>query len=561
MPSEEKKQVKKLQIIPLGGTGEIGKNMTVYRLGDQIIVVDAGLMFPEEEMLGVDIVIPDLTYLEENADKVFAIFLTHGHEDHIGAVPYLLRNVNAPIYASKLTLGILSAKLSEHHLEETANLNAIEPGDAIKIGDFNIETIRMGHSIPDGFGLAIHTELGTIVHTSDFKFDENPVDGKFTDVDRLKELGDAGVRVLLSDCTNVEKTGRTPSESLVGETFDRIFAKAKGRIVVAAFASNIHRMQQVFDTAVKYGRRVAVVGRSMEQNAEIAQRLGYLNIEEGAQMSQAELAEADPSKVVVITTGSQGEPLSALTRMAMDEHKRIKISSGDTVIISATPIPGNEDLVLRTINRLFKLGADVIYDAIAPIHVSGHGNQEDLKMMLSLVRPKCIVPIHGEYRHYAKYTELAESMGFSPDKIFKLEIGDVLELTKTTIRVAGQVPSGSIMVDGLGIGDVSDVVLRDRWHLSQDGVIIVTATIDHSRGKLLAGPDIISRGFVQPDAEGAEDLLEEARQVVLEELEALPVDEMTEWSAIKSDVRSSLAKFLYDRTRRRPMIVPVIMEI
>ena len=550
---------KSLKVIPLGGAGEIGKNMTVYQLADEIIVVDAGLMFPDEEMLGVDIVIPDITYLEDNADKIRAIILTHGHEDHIGAAPYVLRRVDAPIYGSRLTLGLLSAKLMEYHLEEVATLKEVAAGDRLQIGGFDIELIRMSHSIPDSFGLAIRTELGTIVHTSDFKFDYTPVDGKQTDVARLAQLGEEGVRLLLTDCTNIEKVGHTPSESLVGGTFDQVFADAKGRIVIAAFASNIHRMQQVYDTAAMYERRVAVVGRSMAQNSEIAQRLGYLKIPDGASMTLAELNEADPSTIVIMTTGSQGEPLSALTKMAMDEHNRIKISEGDTVIISATPIPGNEDLILRTINRLFKLGAEVLYDLIAPVHVSGHGNQEDQKLMLNLVRPKYVAPVHGEHRHYAKFVEMARTLGFERERIFLLEVGDVLELTKRTTRVKGKVNAGSVMVDGLGVGDVSDIVLRDRRHLSQDGVIIVTITIDQSRGVVLAGPDLISRGFVHP--EGAEDLLEEAKQVVLEELQSIPKDEISEWATVKSDVRSALAKFIYERTRRRPMIVPVIMEI
>lgn len=550
---------KSLKIIPLGGSGEIGKNMMVFQLEDQIIVVDAGLMFPDEEHLGVDVVIPDTTYLEEHAQQVRAIILTHGHEDHIGAVPYVLRRIDAPIYGSRLTLGLLSNKLAEHRLEEVARLNEVEAGDRLRIGDFDVEFIAIGHSIPDGLGLAIRTEFGTVVHTSDFKFDRTPVDGRQTDAVRFAQLGEEGVRVMLTDCTNVEKKGRTPSERMVGRTFEKVFSQAKGRIVVAAFASNIHRLQQIFDVAARHGRRVAVVGRSMAQNCDIAQRLGYLSVPDGVQMTVGELNAVDPSRVVIVTTGSQGEPLSALTRMAMDEHKKIKIMQGDTVIISATPIPGNEDLVLRTINRLFKLGADVIYDAIAPVHVSGHSNREDLKLMLDLVRPKVVVPVHGEHRHFAKYAELAISAGYSRDRVFPLEIGEVLEITKRAEKVSGRVSVGSVMVDGLGVGDVADVVLRDRWHLAQDGVIIITVTIDRGRGVVLAGPDLISRGFVEADT--AEGLLDEARQVVVEELQSISEEEITEWSAVKADVRSALAKFLYERTRRRPMILPVIMEI
>ena len=558
MPRTRKR--KPLQIIPLGGVGEIGKNMTAIRSGQQILVVDAGLMFPEEEMLGVDIVIPDISYLIENQKKVLGIVLTHGHEDHIGALPYVLKQLGVPIWGTRLTLGLVTAKLEEHRLIESTVMTEVQAGDTVQIGDFSVEFIRVSHSIPDAVGLAIRTPVGLIVHTSDFKFDHTPVDGKLIDISRFAQLGDAGVLLMLTDCTNVEKKGYTPSERLVGSTFDDVFSQARGRIIVATFASNIHRMQQVYDTADRYGRRVAVVGRSMAKNSEIAEQLGYLSIPDGAKLPLAELASLPHEQIAIITTGSQGEPLSALTRMAMDEHKKIKIGPGDTVIISATPIPGNEDLVMRTINHLFRQGADVLYDLIMPVHVSGHGNQEDLKLMLNLVRPKYILPVHGEYRHFAKYIEMVSRMGYGPDRVFQLAVGDILQIDEDGARVVGKIGNcGSIMVDGIGVGDVSDVVLRDRWHLAQDGVIIVVITIERATGAVVAGPDIVSRGFVVPEHE--EEILEEAKEVVLREVQEMDVEEAAEWTAVKSDVRRSLARFLYDRTHRRPMIIPVIMEV
>jgi len=554
------RKAKALQIIPLGGVGEIGKNMLAICFAGDILVIDAGLMFPEEEMLGVDIVIPDISYLLEHRDVVRGIVLTHGHEDHIGALPYVLKQINVPVWGTRLTLGLVAAKLEEHGLLDSVQLNEVRAGDAVDIAGFNVEFVRVTHSIPDATGLAIHTPVGLIVDTSDFKFDNTPIDGRLIDVARFAQLGDEGVLLMITDCTNVEKKGYTRSERVVGSTFDGVFSQAPGRIIVATFASNIHRMQQVYDTAHRYGRRVAVLGRSMEQNSEIAERLGYLNIPEGTRLPLAELLAVPPKQVVIMTTGSQGEPLSALSRMAMDEHKRIKIGPGDTVIISATPIPGNEDLVLRTINHLFRQGAQVVYDLITPVHVSGHANQEDLKLMLNLLRPRYIVPIHGEHRHFAKYTELAESMGYSRDDVFLLSVGDILQIDARGVRVDGRVENaGSIMVDGIGVGDVSDVVLRDRRHLALDGVIIVVLTIERATGAILAGPDVVSRGFVVPEHE--EQLLEEAKDVILRRVQELDTEEVTEWSAVKSSVRSGLGRFIYDRTGRRPMIIPVIVEV
>ena len=550
----------KLQIIPLGGVLEIGKNMTAYVYKDQILVVDAGLMFPEEEMLGVDIVIPDITYLEENSDKILGIVLTHGHEDHIGALPYVLKRLDVPVWGTPLTLGFVSNKLDEHHLLEFARLNQVEAGDTIELGDFSVEYMRMSHSIPDAAGLVIRTPVGTVLHSGDFKFDQNPIDGNLADVSRLAAIGEEGVMLIMLDTTNVEKKGYTPSESIVGDTFDKIFATATGRIVIAAFASNIHRVQQVFNVAAKHGRRVAVVGRSMEANSRIAEELGYLNVPEGARLSLGELNSVDPSEVVIMTTGSQGEPLSALSKMAMDEHKHIKIDEGDTVIISATPIPGNEDLVMRTVNRLFKQGAEVVYESDMHVHVSGHGNQEDIKLMLNLVKPKFVVPVHGEQRHFSRFVKLAEALGYSRENVFRMSPGDILEIEAGYAEVIGRVTAGSVMVDGLGVGDVEDLVLRDRLHLSQDGIIMAVVGIDAGSKEVVSGPDIFSRGFAAE--EHVEEILDDAKDVVIAKLDELKAaDSLGELDEVKAGCKKVLAKFIYTRTHRRPMVVPIIMEV
>lgn len=550
----------KLQIIPLGGVLEIGKNMTAYVYKDQIIVIDSGLMFPEEEMLGVDIVIPDITYLEENAEKILGIFLTHGHEDHIGALPYVLKRIDVPVWGTPLTLGFVSHKLDEHHLLEFARLNEVEAGDVIEIGDFKVEYMRMAHSIPDAASLVIRTPVGNVLHSGDFKFDQNPIDGNLADMSKLAAIGQEGVMLIMLDTTNVEKKGYTQSESIVGDTFDSIFATATGRIVIAAFASNIHRMQQVFNVAVKHGRRVAVVGRSMEANSRIAEELGYLHVPEGARLSLGELNSVEPTKVVIMTTGSQGEPLSALSKMAMDEHKHIKIDEGDTVIISATPIPGNEDLVMRTVNRLFKQGAEVVYEPDMHVHVSGHGNQEDIKLMLNLVKPHFVVPVHGEQRHFSRFVKLAESLGYSRENIFRMSPGDVLEIESGYAEVIGRVPAGSVMVDGLGVGDVEDLVLRDRMHLSQDGVVIAVVGIDTTSKEIVSGPDIFSRGFAAE--EHVEEILDDAKDVVINKLDELTeADSLDDLDEVKAGCKKVLAKFIYNRTHRRPMVVPIIMEV
>jgi ribonuclease J len=548
----------KEQIIPLGGLGEIGKNMTVFRYGDDIILIDAGLMFPEDDMLGIDLVIPDITYLIDNKDKVKAIFLTHGHEDHIGALPYVMKQLEVPVYGTALTLGILQGRLRENGVSDE-NLVTIKPGDKIGAGAFNLEFIRVNHSIPDAVSIVIKTPIGTIIHTGDFKFDQTPVDGQVTQFNKFAEFGDAGVLALLADSTNAERPGFTQSEKMVGQTFDDEFRYARNRIIVATFSSNVHRIQQVVDSAVKYKRKVAVIGRSMINVVNIAMELGYLNIPEGVLIDIDETNNYTADQIVIITTGSQGEPMSALTRMAMNDHKKVGIMPGDTVIISATPIPGNEKLVSRTINHLYKLGAEVIYEKSNGVHVSGHASQEEIKLMHNLVRPKYFIPVHGEYRHLIKHANIAKDSGMPKENIVIAENGSVIELSKEGINVAGKIQSGKVLVDGLGVGDVGNIVLRDRRLLSQDGIMIVVVTIDHETYQVVSGPDIVSRGFVY--VREAEDLMEEAREKVLSALDRCETNGVTEWSMIKSAIRDSLGRFLYERTRRRPMILPIIMEI
>ena len=552
------KNQNKVQIIPLGGLGEIGKNMTIFRYGDDIILIDAGLMFPEDDMLGIDLVIPDITYLLENKDKVKAIFLTHGHEDHIGALPYVLKQIDVPVYGTALTLGILQGRLRENNVSDN-NLVTIKPGDKINVGAFNLEFIRVNHSIPDAISIVIKTPIGTIIHTGDFKFDQTPVDGQVTQFNKFAEFGDEGVLALLADSTNAERPGFTQSEKMVGQTFDDEFRYARNRIIVATFSSNVHRIQQVVDSAVKYKRKVAVIGRSMINVVNIAMELGYLRIPEGVLIDIDETNNYTSDQIVIITTGSQGEPMSALTRMAMNDHKKVDIMPGDTVIISATPIPGNEKLVARTIDHLYKLGADVIYEKSNGVHVSGHASQEEIKLMHNLVRPKYFIPVHGEYRHLIKHANLAKDLGMPSENIVIAENGSVIEISKNSIGINGKIQSGKVLVDGLGVGDVGNIVLRDRRQLSQDGIMIVVVTIDHETCHVVSGPDIVSRGFVY--VREAEDLMEEAREKVLSALERCENNGVSEWSMIKSTIRDNLGRFLYERTRRRPMILPIIMEI
>ena len=548
----------KVQIIPLGGLGEIGKNMTVFRYGDDMILIDAGLMFPEDDMLGIDLVIPDISYLIENQDKLKGIFLTHGHEDHIGALPYVMKQIDCPVYGTALTLGILEGRLKENGVS-SENCRIIKPGDKITAGAFKLDFIRVNHSIPDAIAIAINTPIGTIIHTGDFKIDHTPVDGQVTEFNKFAEYGDRGVLALLADSTNAERPGFTPSEKMVGKTFDDEFRYAKNRIIVATFSSNVHRIQQVIDAALKYDRKVAVIGRSMVNVVNIAKELGYLKAPEGEIIDIDETHNYTPDKIVIITTGSQGEPMSALTRMAMNDHKKVDIMPGDTVIISATPIPGNEKLVSRTIDHLYKLGADVIYEKSNGVHVSGHASQEEIKLMHNLVRPKFFVPVHGEFRHLIKHANLAQSLGMPKENIVIAENGSVIELTKNSIGINGKVPAGKVLVDGLGVGDVGNIVLRDRRQLSQDGIMIVVVTIDKENCHVVSGPDIVSRGFVY--VREAEGLMDEAKDKVQLALEKCEENGVSEWSAIKSTERDSLGRFLYERTRRRPMILPIIMEI
>jgi ribonuclease J len=548
----------KVRIIPLGGLGEIGKNMMAVECGDDIVVVDAGLMFPEAEMPGVDLVIPDVSYLVENKERVRAIVVTHGHEDHTGALPYVLPRLDVPIYATRLTQGLISVKLKEHHLLEKAKLNSVQAGDQITIGCFRLEFFHVCHSIPDGVGIALHTPIGLIVHTGDFKFDQTPVDNRLTDFAMLARLGGEDVLALLSDSTNAEQPGYTPSEKQVGEMFDRVFMRAPGRIIVATFASNISRIQQVVEAAIRYDRRVAVMGRSMTENVRMATELGYLDVPEGVLIRADEIGRLPRDRIAVVTTGSQGEPTSALTKMANREFRQLQIEDGDTVVISATPIPGNEESVNHTIDNLFRQGADVVYDALANVHVSGHGAQEDEKMMLNLLRPRYFVPIHGEYRHLCLHAKTAAELGIPESDIFILENGQVLELSLHSAKVDGKVPAGYVLVDGLGVGDVGQVVLRDRRLLSQDGVVIVTVTIDKQSGRPLTEPDIVSRGFIyEPDSEG---LLDTAREKVTRALEE-GVTRSAERGFISAKVKETLGRFLYDQTHRRPMVLPVITEV
>lgn len=549
----------KLSLIPLGGLGEIGKNMMAVFCNGEIMVIDSGMMFPEDEMLGIDIVIPDFTFLIENKDLIKGIVLTHGHEDHIGALPYVLKEINVPVYGTKLTLGLVKEKLRENSVTNV-KLMTIRPRDHIKLGtSFKVEFFKVSHSIPDAVGIAIHTPVGTVLHTGDFKLDQTPVDGEVTDFARIAEIGKKGVLVMLSDSTNVERPGYTFSERAVGETFDEIFRNAENRIIVATFASNVHRIQQVINSSYKYGRKVAIVGRSMVNVANIAQEIGYLSVPENTIIDIEEIGNYAHDKLTILTTGSQGEPMSALTRMAMSDHRKVEIVPGDTVVISAHPIPGNEKLVARTINQLFHQGADVIYESINGVHVSGHASQEELKMMINLVKPKFFVPVHGEYRHLVKHANIAASLGIASENIFVSENGQILDFTAESGAVSGAVTAGRILVDGLGVGDVGNIVLRDRKQLSQDGILIIVVTINKEANLVVAGPDIVSRGFVY--VRESEELMEEAKERVKSVLEKCFEKKVTDWSTIKSQVRDVLGKFLYEKTRRRPMIIPIIMEI
>ena len=556
--SDSRSEQQKLQVIPLGGLGEIGKNMTVIRYGDEMIVIDAGLMFPENDMLGVDLVIPDFNYLLENQECLKAIVLTHGHEDHIGALPYILKKISVPVYGTKLTLGILEGRLKENGVD-SGNLHAVMPGEIIMLGCFSVGFIRVNHSIPDSVGLSIKTPLGMIVHTGDFKIDYTPIDGKMTDFRRLADIGNKGVLLMLADSTNSEREGHTPSEKTVGIAFNREFQNAPGRIIVATFSSNVHRIQQVIDNAVKYKRKVAILGRSMVNVVNISQEMGYIHAPEGTLIDIEEVGNYPANKIVIITTGSQGEPMSALTRMALSDHRQVDILQGDTVIISATPIPGNEKLVAKTVDNLLRLGANVIYSRNDGIHVSGHASREELKLMHNLIKPKFFIPVHGELHHLFAHAKLAAELGMPKENIFVGENGFVFEFTRDRGRIVGRINWGVVMVDGLGVGDVGNIVLRDRRQLSQDGILIVVVTMNRESGKLVAGPDIVSRGFVY--VRESEELMEEAKNRVIQALRRCADENIYDWTTIKVNVKDVLAQYLFEQTRRRPMILPIIMEV
>lgn len=553
------KQKEKLKVIPLGGLGEIGKNMTVFEYKNDILVVDCGMGFPTDEMFGVDIVIPDLSYLIKNKNKVRGVVLTHGHEDHIGSLPYFLKEVNVPIYGTRLTLGLVENKLKEHGLLKSTDLRVVNAKDIVQIGEFNVEFIHTSHSLADSVALAIKCDVATVVHTGDFKIDYTPIDDKVIDLHRFAELGRKGVTLLIADSTNVERPGYSMSESTVGQTFLELFRDVKSRIIVATFASNVHRIQQIINAAIHYKRKVAVIGRSMVNIVSVAEELGYLNIPEGVLIDINDIGKYPDDQIVIVTTGSQGEPMSGLSRMSISEHRKVQISQGDLVIISATPIPGNEKTVSQVINQLYKLGAEVIYSKLADIHVSGHACQEELKLIHTLVRPKFFLPAHGEYRMLMQHALLAESLGMSKENVFVAEIGSVIELDNHSAKISRRVQSGQTLVDGLGVGDVGNIVLRDRKHLSQDGLFIVVVSLNKENGKVLSGPDVISRGFVYVRESG--NLMGEAKAVIREALSKCEENEITDWSTIKGAIRDSLRQFLYEKTKRKPMILPIIMEV
>lgn len=548
----------KLQIIPLGGLGEIGKNMTVLQYGDDIVILDAGLAFPEDDMLGIDLVIPDMTYLQDKKDKIRAVFITHGHEDHIGSLSYLLKEINIPVYGSSLALGLVEGRLKEN---QVANYKLIpmKAGDSIQKGAFEVGFIQGSHSIPDAFGVYFKTPVGTVIHTGDFKIDQTPVDGKLIDLHKYAELGDQGVLLLMSDSTNAEREGYTGSEREVSIALEEEFKSAKGRLIMATFASNVSRIQQAIHSACRYGRKVVVLGRSMVNVVMISIDLGYLEVPEGVIIEPEEMKRYRSDQLLILTTGSQGEPMAGLSRMATSTHRSVSIVPGDTILISATPIPGNEKSVSKTIDSLFRLGAQVVYEKSSGIHVSGHASQEELKLMLNLVRPKFFIPVHGEYRMLKRHGNLAVGLGIPKENVFVGENGNVFEFTKDTGRISGKVTAGRVFVDGLGVGDVGNIVIRDRRQLSQDGILITVVTLDKGSGSIVSGPDLVSRGFVY--VRDSSDLMSEAQAKVRLALAGCEAKHITEWSAIKVQIREVLGKYLYEKTGRRPMILPIIMEV
>lgn len=557
-PSEPK--ATPLKIIPLGGLDEIGKNCTAYEYEDEIIIIDCGMGFPDDEMPGVDIVIPVMTYLVKNKDKVKGLFITHGHEDHIGSIPYLMREFNVPVYATKLTLGLIEVKLKEHSLFRNSKLIEQKPGDKVKLGKFKVEFIHVNHSIPDAVSFAIETPVGVVIHTGDFKIDSTPINGKMIDIARFAELGKKGVLALLSDSTNAERPGYTMTEKIVGESFSNLFEKAKNnRIIVASFSSNIHRIQQIIDEAVKAKRKVAVSGRSMLNVVGIATKLGYLKIPAGVLIEIEAINRYAPEKLAIITTGSQGEPMSALYRMAHGEHRNVSVGPNDTIIISASPIPGNEKTVSNVVNGLMKLGAHVIYEKMYDVHVSGHACQEELKILLSITKPKFFMPVHGEQKQLRRHVDLAQTAGVKPNNTLIASNGKVVELLPNSFKITGNVPSGRVLVDGLGVGDVGSIVLRDRKRLAEDGIIIVVMTIDSNTKEVVSGPDVVSRGFVY--VRESEDLMNQIKVIIEKSISILFENGSVDWVTIKSKIKDDLSKYLYNKTKRSPMILPIIMEI
>ena len=554
--AKEKDNVK---IIPLGGTNEIGKNMTVIEYKDEIIVVDSGLKFPDDDMLGIDVVIPDITYLVKNQEKIKGIFITHGHEDHIGALPYVLKQINVPVYATKLTAALINLKLTEHRIQDVVTMNIVKAKDVIKLDKMSVEYIKVNHSIADSCALAIHTPLGAVVHTGDFKIDYTPVDGEVIDLQRFAELGKRGVLALLCDSTNVEREGFTISESSVGDSFKRIFHGVQGRIIISTFASNIHRIQQIIEAGIAAGRKIAVSGRSMENIIPIAIDLGYIHIDEKHLISIDDVKKYPDNQIVIVTTGSQGEPMAALSRMANNMHRKIQVKQGDTVVFSSSPIPGNEKPIFRTIDKLAQLGAEVVYGKLEAIHVSGHACREEIKLMHTLTKPRNLIPVHGEYRMLREHRDLGMKLGLSGNNIVIPENGDVIEVFRKGIKKVGTVNSGHVLIDGLGVGDVGRIVLRDRKHLSEDGIITVVVTMEKESGLVVAGPDIITRGFVY--VKEAEALMDSSRKVVMDALRECEDKHITDWNILKNIIKDTLKNHLFEKTKRRPMILPIIMEV
>jgi len=549
----------KLKIIALGGLNEIGKNLTVFEYGSDIIIIDVGMGFPDDDMYGIDVVIPDFTYLIQNQDRIRGIFLTHGHEDHIGSIPYLLRQINAPIYATRMTAGLVRLKLEEHRLQDKAKIITCEAGETVRAGKFSVEFIHVNHSITDAVAFAIKTPVGTVVHTGDFKIDTTPIQGGMIDLARLGQLGKEGVLALLADSTNVERPGYTKSERCVGASFDALFRGCESRIIVTTFASNVDRLQQIISVAAKYGRKVAITGRSMENAIKVSTELGYMNIPKGVLVDLAQIKSLPKDKICIITTGSQGEAMSALTRMAFNTHKQVDIQPGDRIILSASAIPGNENAIGSVINELYRRDAEVVNERAGELHVSGHACQEELRIIHALVKPKFFIPVHGEQRHLKTHAKLAQDMGMRPDHIIISDIGKVIELTAKSAKINGTVPAGKVFVDGYGVGDVGSVVLRDRKHLAEDGMIVVVASLSGEDGSLVSGPDIITRGFVY--VKESEGLMEELRCVALEAIEHCEARNITDWATIKSTIKGDLSGYLYKKTKRNPMILPVIMEV